>query len=540
MSYSLRHRRPSRSSRSPLYLTMALALLSACGETNPAAPPSVPTTPQQGVNSNAPTAKACQKNGWQGLVTSTGNSFASEIACVSYGAQGGVLYRKQSITFAALAAKTFGDADFTVTATASSGLSVTFTASGSCTIAGATVHLTGAGACDITAHQAGDATWFAAPDVVRSFAIAKATQTVAFTSTSPSFTLKGAPTYTPAATATSGLTPAFTLDATSTGCSLTANVVSFTGAGVCIIDANQAGNDDWNAAGQQQSITVHACIDTEALLRYAASVGGDYELCGVGAKIVLTAGEVGVGTTLSLTGVGGANAVIDANGTGRVFNNFGDLTLRNVTVTGGRVTGRIGAEGGGIRVSAGSVVLNGNTAIDGNSALHGGGVRVDAGASLTMNDASTVSNNSATKVGEPGVSNGGGGGIEVKSGTVIMNGSSTVRKNIAAGSIALGGGVLINVGFVTMNGSSAITENSTGPESFPGTGRGGGVYFVNGGSLTLNASASITGNSATSDGGGIYRVDGNFGTIAGVTATNVATNTPNNCSGTAAVPGCVN
>ena len=536
MSHSLRHH---RSSRSPRCLTMALALLSACGETNPAAPPSVPTTPQQGVNSNAPTAKACQKNGWPDLVTSTGSSFASETACVSYGAQGGVLYRKQSITFAALAAKTFRDADFTVAATASSGLPVTFTAGGNCTITGATVHLTGAGSCAVTAHQEGDGTWFAAPDVVRSFAIAKAAQAVAFTSTSPSFTLKGAPTYTPAATATSGLTPAITLDATSTGCSLTNGVVSFSGAGVCIIDANQAGNDDWNAAGQaQQSITVHACIDTEALLRYAASVGGDYELC-VDAKIVLTTGEVGVGTTLSLTGVGDANAVIDANGTGRVFNNFGNLTLRNVTVTGGRVTGRIGAEGGGIRVSAGSVVLNGNTAIDGNAALHGGGVRVDAGASLSMNDASTVSNNSATKVGEPGVSNGGGGGIELKGGTVIMNGSSTVRKNIAAGSIALGGGVLINGGSMTMNGSSTIAENSTGPASFPGTGRGGGVYFVNGGSLTLNASASITGNSASTDGGGIYRIDGNIGTIAGVTAANVVNNTPNNCSGTVAVPGCV-
>ena len=65
------------------------------------------------------------------------------------------------------------------------------------------------------------------------------------------------------------------------------------------------------------------------------------------------------------------------------------------------------------------------------------------------------------------------------------------------------------------------------------------MYFVTGGSLTLDASASITGSSSASDAGGIYRVDGTIGTIAGVTATNVTNNTPNNCGGTAAVPGCV-
>lgn len=535
MSYPLHTR------RSALFLVGALALLSACGEANPVVPPNVPTTAQQGVNGNSVTAKACQKDGWQGLVTSTGSTFASETACVSYGAQGGVLYKMQSITFAALATKTFGDADFTVSATSSSGLTVTFTASGKCTVTGNTVHLTGGGSCAITAHQAGNATWFAAPNVVRSFAIDKAAQTVAFTSTNPSFTLKGAPTYTPAAKATSGLTVALTLDATSTGCSLTAGVVSFTGAGVCVIDARQAGNDDWNSAGQmQQSITVHGCIDTEALLRYAASVGGNYEFCGVGTKIVLTTGEVGVGTTLSLTGAGGANAVIDANGTGRVFNNFGNLTLRDVTVTGGQVSCTIGCEGGGIKVSGGNVVLNGNTAIDGNAALRGGGVRLEPFTTLTMNDASTVSNNIATTIGNPGISTGSGGGLDVKFATVIMNGSSTVRKNIAAGDDASGGGVVMNEGFLTMNGSSAITANSTfvAPGAFGNPGRGGGVYFVNGGSLTLNDAASITGNSASLDGGGIIRLDFNSGTITGVTATNVTGNTPNNCGG-GAVPGCV-
>src|SRR4029079_6896486 len=87
----------------------------------------------------------------------------------------------QTITFGALGNKTFGDADFGVGATASSTLAVSFTASGNCTlIGGATVHITGAGSCTITAKQAGDPNYNAAPDVPQSFTIAKADQTITF------------------------------------------------------------------------------------------------------------------------------------------------------------------------------------------------------------------------------------------------------------------------------------------------------------------------------------------------------------------------
>ncbi len=53
----------------------------------------------------------------------------------------------QTINFAALADRTFGDADFSVSATATSGLAVSFAASGKCTVTGNSVHLTGAGSC---------------------------------------------------------------------------------------------------------------------------------------------------------------------------------------------------------------------------------------------------------------------------------------------------------------------------------------------------------------------------------------------------------
>jgi hypothetical protein len=84
----------------------------------------------------------------------------------------------QTITFGTLPGKTYGDADFTVSATASSGLGVSFTAAGPCTVAGSTVHLTGAGSCTITAAQAGAGNYLAAPSVGQPFTVAKATPTI--------------------------------------------------------------------------------------------------------------------------------------------------------------------------------------------------------------------------------------------------------------------------------------------------------------------------------------------------------------------------
>jgi hypothetical protein len=77
----------------------------------------------------------------------------------------------QTITFGALANKIVGDPDFNVSATASSGLAVSFAASGNCSVTGSTVHISGAGSCTITASQAGNSTYNPAADVPQSFSI---------------------------------------------------------------------------------------------------------------------------------------------------------------------------------------------------------------------------------------------------------------------------------------------------------------------------------------------------------------------------------
>jgi len=82
----------------------------------------------------------------------------------------------QTITFGTLIDKTYGDTDFDVSATASSGLPVSFIASGNCNMADTdTVHITGAGSCTVTAQQAGNGFYNPAPDIPQAFAIAKAT-----------------------------------------------------------------------------------------------------------------------------------------------------------------------------------------------------------------------------------------------------------------------------------------------------------------------------------------------------------------------------
>ncbi len=101
----------------------------------------------------------------------------------------------QTITFAALPNKTFGDADFTVNATASSGLAVSFSASGNCTVGGNTDHLTGVGDYTVTASQAGldvydiastaAKPWYPATDLPQTFSIAKSDTALALTAPRP-------------------------------------------------------------------------------------------------------------------------------------------------------------------------------------------------------------------------------------------------------------------------------------------------------------------------------------------------------------------
>ena len=149
-----------------------------------------------------------------------------------------------------------------VAASSTSGLPVALTIDGSstsgCTISGTTVYYGGgAGTCIIDANQAGNGNYTAASQSQQSFTVNQASQSVSITSPSPSgatYTGSNNQTYGVAASSTSGLPVALTIDGSSTsGCTISGTTVYYGGgAGTCIIDANQAGNGNYTAAGQSQ------------------------------------------------------------------------------------------------------------------------------------------------------------------------------------------------------------------------------------------------------------------------------------------------
>lgn len=94
----------------------------------------------------------------------------------------------QAITFPPIATHTYGDADFSPEATATSALAVTYAAAPSdvCSVTSSDLlHILAAGTCTVTASQAGDDQWAPAEPVVQTFAISKVTPTLVWATPAP-------------------------------------------------------------------------------------------------------------------------------------------------------------------------------------------------------------------------------------------------------------------------------------------------------------------------------------------------------------------
>ncbi|MBZ2187480.1 MBG domain-containing protein [Alcanivorax sp. JB21] len=153
----------------------------------------------------------------------------------------------QVITFNALAARTVGDADFTLDAVSDSGLPISYVSSDPsvATVSGNTVTIVAAGDTDITASQAGDDNYNAATAVVRTLEVNRAEQVITFAALAP-VTFGDAP-FTLTATADSNLPVSFASSDDSVA-TVSGNTVTIVGAGEVDITASQAGNDDYAAA----------------------------------------------------------------------------------------------------------------------------------------------------------------------------------------------------------------------------------------------------------------------------------------------------
>ena len=162
-------------------------------------------------------------------------------------------YTPQTINFGALTQKTEGNSNFTLNATASSGLTVSY-ASSDTNIAriinGNEVQIMGVGSCEITASQNGDSTYDEAPKVLQTLVVntdaSKLNQTITF-SLSPNTYTWGSPDQVLNATASSGLLVQY--ESTNTDVAIIVDgKIQVKRAGSTTINALQFGDNTYNAA----------------------------------------------------------------------------------------------------------------------------------------------------------------------------------------------------------------------------------------------------------------------------------------------------
>ncbi len=179
----------------------------------------------------------------------------------------------QTITFTTPAPATAPyKSTFPIAATSTSHLSVTLSVDPAsvavCSLSGGIVTMNSpAGICTIDANQAGNASYGPAPQVQSSATATKAAQTITFTQPASPVTYGVSP-ISLAASSTSALAVAFTIDAASTApATIAGNIVTIKGAGTLVIDANQIGNTNYLPATQIQ----RAIVVNQALLTVTAN-----------------------------------------------------------------------------------------------------------------------------------------------------------------------------------------------------------------------------------------------------------------------------
>lgn len=233
-------------------------------------------------------------------------------------------------------------------------------------------------------------------------------------------------------------------------------------------------------------------------------------------------GLLSVGGTVSLTDVtvtgneairaGGGIELID--GTFTMTN--GTLSNNDVSVIGGTIVAVNPGNGGGLHVSGTANTTFDNVTVSMNRAgREGGGLWNQAGATMTIQNGSTVSSNIA----EGNASDDGGGGIFNNGGTLVLDGSAAsviVTANLAIGTSGSGGGILSTAGALTITDTD-ITSNEAARA-------GGGIEMIDG-TLTMTG-GSLNGNDVTATLGSVASANpGNGGGfhITGTTATNSVT-----------------
>lgn len=245
----------------------------------------------------------------------------------------------QTISFNPISEQYFGDGTFNLTATASSGLPVTYVSSDEtvATISGNTVTLVGGGVTIITASQSGDANYNPAIDVTRALKVNVGGQDITF-GPLPFKTFGDAP-FTVAATATSGL-PVSYFSSDPSVAVVSDNLVTIIGAGTATITAWQGGDRNYDAANNvDQTLVVNKAVQTITFNALPAKTVGDvdFDLAGVtnsGLPVSYASSNPSVatisGNTVTIAGAG--TTVITASQPGNTNYNAATDVQRTLTV----------------------------------------------------------------------------------------------------------------------------------------------------------------------------------------------------------------
>ena len=259
----------------------------------------------------------------------------------------------QTINFPNPGAQVYGTSP-TVTATASSGLPVSFSSStpGVCTATSAGVlTFVHTGTCTILASQAGGS-GYAAVSVAQTFTVVGASQSISF-GAAPSLVVGG--TATLAASATSGLAVSYS-SLTPGVCSVSGSTVTGLAAGTCTVAANQSGSGGYSAAAQvTQDITVGK--GSQAIVFGSAPtvvVGGTGTLFATGgastSPVVFASSTPAVCTVAgsTVTGVTAGTCTVTADQAGDANYNAALQVSQNVSVVASPVTTVSGDVGTGL------------------------------------------------------------------------------------------------------------------------------------------------------------------------------------------------
>jgi hypothetical protein len=245
--------------------------------------------------------------------------------------------------------------------------------------------------------------------------------------------------------------------------------------------------------GNAYSITNSIVTSNEARTQ-VQSYGG-------GINIDSASGGVNAGT-VTCTGSTVSNNFSDSTGGGlNLFSDVHNVTFNNCVVSGNQATSNgagLGANGGGmfVRHTNGGAVAIHDTDITSNSGKgFGGGLSVTLNQTLTIDNGSTITNNTVSNA--TGIDVAVGGGIQT-GGTTTTLSAVTITGNQATGaSNPQGGGVYMDGGTISITGGSISTNTASGA-----TAKGGGISQT-GGIATLTT-VTVSGNTAGGDGGGVF------------------------------------